>query len=350
VTDRACLASGGIVGSVTRPCPHPRKGDALEPALVATIGLIVLLGGTVAVLSRQGILPWSAPSLRTFGGGTSGTEAELESASGRNSGSDLMIESTLTGPTATVPSPAMDVRSSRLAADGPGLSETARLDLIPNPVETLAARLDRFEERLDQIARAVDRHAAEIRQELWRAQSDRAQQVEVDDARRDVALERMRADLLATITRAAADGSSRPGSRRPDVSADLYARLARLEAALAAVTNPILLPGEVYSPPAEFLPEALVWENWNEVGERAFSLADAYSSQRLHLSDETRGEIEVFVTTLRALLTRSVYPNLQPEPDAAQQTALRSALEEIAGEFPKVRQRLEREYREGLSI
>jgi hypothetical protein len=56
------------------------------------------------------------------------------------------------------------------------------------------------------------------------------------------------------------------------------------------------------------------------------------------------------VTTLRTLLTRSVYPNLQPEPDAAQQAALRDALEEIAGEIPKVRQRLEREYREGLSL
>jgi hypothetical protein len=261
-----------------------------------------------------------------------------------------MIDSTLAGPAATVPSPAMEARSSQLAADRPGLPETARFDLGPNPTETLAARLDRFEERLDQVARAVDRHAAEIGQELRRARSDRARQTEVDDARRDVALERLRADLLATMTRAAADGSSRSGSRRPDVSADLYARLARLEAALAAVTNPILLPGEAYSPPAEFLPEALVWENWNEVGERAFSLADAYSAQRLFLSEETRGEIEVFVTTLRALLTRSVYPNLQPEPDAAQQAALRSALEEIAGEFPKVRQRLEREYREGLSI
>jgi len=321
----------------------------LEPALVATIGLIVLLGGTVAVLSRQRILPWGAPSLKTFGGGASGVEAEIESASERNLAADGMIDSTLAVPTDTVRSPAVDIRSSRQAAERPGLPEAARLDLVPNPVETLAARLDRFEERLDLIARAVDRHAMEIGQELQRARSDRAQQVEVDDARRDVALERFRTDILATMTRAAADGSSRPVSRRPDVSADLYARLARLEAALAAVTNPILLPGEAYSPPAEFLPEALIWENWNEVGERAFSLADAYSAQRLHLSDETRGEIEVFVTTLRALLTRSVYPNLQPEPDAAQQTALRSALEEIAAEFPKVRHCLEREYREGLS-
>jgi hypothetical protein len=325
-------------------------GNALEPALAAMIGLIVLLGGTVAVLSRQGILPWGAPSLRTFGGGANAAEAELDGDSARSSVADGIIEPTLTGPTATVRSSAMDARSSRLGADRPGLPETARLDLVPNPVEILAARLDRFEERLDQIARAVDRHAAEIGLELRRARSDRAQQAEVDDARRDVALERLRADLLATLTRVAADGGPRPGSRRPDVSADLYARLARLETALAAVTNPILLPGETYSPPVEFLPEALVWENWNEVGERAFSLADAYSAQRLYLSEETRGEIELFVTRLRTLLTRSVYPNLQPEPDVAQQVALRSALEEIAGEFPKVRQMLEREFREGLSI
>jgi hypothetical protein len=322
----------------------------LEPALAATIGLIVLLAGTVVVLSRQRILPWGAPSLRAFAGDTSAAEAELDGAGQRNSASDGMIEPTLTGQTATVRSLATDVRSSRLGADRPELPETARLDLVPNPMEILAARLDRFEERLDQIARAVDRHAAEIAQELRRARSDRAQQAEVDEARRDVALERLRADLLAMVTRVAADGSSRSGSRRPDVCADLYARLARLEAALAAVTNPILLPGEAYSPPAEFLPEALIWENWNEVGERAFSLADAYSAQRLYLSEETRGEIELFVTTLRTLLTRSVYPNLQPEPDAAQQAALRTALEEIAGEFPKVRQMLEREYREGPSI
>jgi hypothetical protein len=46
------------------------------------------------------------------------------------------------------------------------------------------------------------------------------------------------------------------------------------------------------------------------------------------------------------LLTRSVYPNLQTDPDAAQQAALRTALEEIAAELPKVRAALDREYHE----
>lgn len=301
------------------------------------------------VLSRQGILPWSAPALRTSGGAST-AEREVDATSGRGSVSDGMVEPTQASPTAGERPTILDIRSSQLVAERAGLPEAARLDHVPNAVETLAARLDRFEERLDQIARAVDRHAAEIGQELRRARLDRAHQVETEDAHRDAAMERLRADLLAALTRAAGDGGSRPGSRRPDVSADLYARLARLEAALAAVTNPILLPGEAYVPPAEFLPEALIWENWNEVGERAFSLAEAYSSQRLHLSEETRDDIELFVTTLRTLLTRSVYPNLQLEPDAAQQAALRSALEEIAGEMPKLREKLEREYREGLSV
>ena len=301
------------------------------------------------MLSRQGILPWSAPALRTSGG-ASAAEREVDATSGRGSASDGMVEPTQASATAGERPSILDIRSSQLVAERAGLPESARLDHVPNAAETLAVRLDRFEERLDQIARAVDRHAVEIGQELRRARSDRAHQAETEDARRDAAMERLRADLLAALTRAAGDGGARPGSRRPDVSADLYARLARLEAALAAVTNPILLPGEAYAPPDEFLPEALIWENWNEVGERAFSLAEAYSSQRLHLSEETRDDIELFVTTLRTLLTRSVYPNLQLEPDAAHQAALRSALEEIAGEIPKARQKLEREYRESLSM
>jgi outer membrane murein-binding lipoprotein Lpp len=301
------------------------------------------------VLSRQGILPWSAPALRTSGG-ASAAEREVDAASARGSTADGMVEPTQANSAAGERPSILDIRSSQLVAERAGLPESARFDHVSTSAETLAARLDRFEERLDQIARAVDRHAAEIGQELRRARSDRAHQAETEDARRDAAMERLRADLLAALTRAGGDGGSAPGSRRPDVSADLYARLARLEAALAAVTNPILLPGEAYAPPAEFFPEALIWENWNEVGERAFSLAEAYSAQRLHLSQEARDDMELFVTTLRTLLTRSVYPNLQLEPDAAQQAALRSALEEIAGEMPKVRQKLEREYREGLSV
>jgi hypothetical protein len=322
----------------------------LEPVVAVSIGVLVLLAGTVAVLSRQGILPWSGPALRTSGDGASAAEREIDGISARGPVSDKMVEPTQARPVTGERPSLVDIRSSSLVAERAGFPESPQLEHVPSSVDVLAARLDHLEERLDQIARAVDRHAVEIGQELRRAQSERVRQAETEDARRDATMERLRADLLAALTRAAGDGGSRSGSRRPDVSADLYARLARLEAALAAVTNPILLPGEAYAPPVEFLPEALIWENWNEVGERAFSLADAYSAQRLHLSEQTRGEVDLFVTTLRTLLTRSVYPNLQPEPDATQQAALRAALEEIAAELLKVRQTLEWEYLEGRSI
>jgi hypothetical protein len=320
----------------------------LEQPLVITIALIVLLllGGGLALLSRQRVLPWSLPVLKTSGGANP-TDHELGATGARNQTQDGIDESAFLKPTAVVRSTTMDVRSSLPAEERPMPLDSVRVDLFPTQPDALDTRLDQFEERLEEIARAVDRQAAEIGQEVRRARSELAHRAEADDARRDVAIERMRADLLAALTRAVAEGGSRSGGRRPEVSADLYARLARLEAALAAVTNPILLPGEAYAPPAEFLPEALIWENWNEVGERAFSLADAYSAQRLHLSRQTRDEVDVFVTTLRILLTRSVYPNLQLEPDAAQQTALRAALDEIATELPKVRQTLEWEYQEG---
>jgi hypothetical protein len=172
--------------------------------------------------------------LRMSGGGANAAESELDATNGRNPASDAIIEPSLSGPVAAVRAPSLNVGSSRPAAVRAGLPEPAGLDLVPNPAEPLAARLDRFEERLEQIARAVDRHAAEIGQELRRARSERAHQVETEEARRDAAMERLRADLLATLTRATADGSSRSGSRRPDVSVDLYARLARLEAASLA--------------------------------------------------------------------------------------------------------------------
>ena len=205
---------------------------------------------------------------------------------------------------------------------------------------TLIARVDGLEARMQELSRAIDRQAAETR----RAHDEQAARALAAEAQRDAALDRLRADLVAA-RRAPRTGAPTLATAGPDVSADLYARLARLEAALAAVTNPILLPGEVYESPGELLPEALVWENWNEVGERAFALADAFSAQRLYLSEPTRVEIGDFVTSLRVLLTRSIYPNLQPEPGSEQQVALRAALDAIAAELPRVRATIEAEFR-----
>ena len=173
---------------------------------------------------------------------------------------------------------------------------------------------------------------------------------EAEEARREAAQERLRADLLAIVSRLTFERQLAATPRRMETSAELYAHLARFEAALATVTNPILLPGEPYTPPAELPPESLIWENWNEVGERAFALAETYSAQRVHLSAQSRADVGAFVTTLRTLLTRSVYPNVQREADMAHQSALHGALAEIAAELPRIRDLLETEYLEGRSV
>jgi multidrug efflux pump subunit AcrA (membrane-fusion protein) len=323
----------------------------VESALVVSIGLLVLLGGAVTLMSKQRILPWSLPALRTSGGGPTLVEREPDLALPQALGAEGIVDSAADSPTAVARPTFAPGSQTRRGLEEPLLPpEPVRLDLVASPPETLSTRLALFEERLDRITDLVDRQMADLNQELRRALADLARHAEAEDARRQASLERLRADLLLAVSHATVDGSSRTDSRRLEVTAELYARLARLEAALCAVTNPILLPGEPYAPPAEFLPEALVWENWNEVGERAFSLADTYSAQRLHFSDETRGAVDEFVTKLRMLLTQSVYPNLQPEPDATQQVALRAALEEIAAELPRVREKLDWEYRESRSL
>ncbi len=134
--------------------------------------------------------------------------------------------------------------------------------------------------------------------------------------------------------------------RRAEVLTELYARLARVEAALAALTNPILLPGEPYVVPEAFLPEALKWENWKEVGDSAFALGGYFNQHRLQLDAATSAVVTECVTTLRTALTQSVYPNLQANPTLEQAETLRAGLEQIAAALPAARGCLEASYRE----
>jgi hypothetical protein len=193
-----------------------------------------------------------------------------------------------------------------------------------------------FDERSEVILRRLEELARESARERDRLDrlADSAQ------ARHDAAVDRLRTELLAPR-----DQGEWLGERRAEMAAELYLRLARLEAAIAAVTNPILLPGEPYAPPSEFMAEALVWDNWKDVGERAFAFADTFSSRRLYLSEGTKQEVAGFVTKLRGLLTRSIYPNLRPDPAPTQVQALRAALDELAAELPRLRATLEAEFR-----
>ncbi|MGH2614715.1 MAG: hypothetical protein ACRDJC_05720 [Thermomicrobiales bacterium] len=321
----------------------------MESALVV-VALLVLAGGVATLLTRQRMLPWSLPSFRSLNGAdveAVGNGVEPGSATGRPP--EAIKASASAAPVAVV-RPSSVPRQQPAPSTGrlePG--EPIRLGVVPASGEGVAARFDRIEERLEELNRLMAKQNEARSAELRRVQSELTLRAEAEASRHDAGQERLRADLLAAMSGTVAQRGRAASERRSEVTSELYARLARLEAALATVTNPVLLPGEIYAPPKEFIPEALNWENWNEVGERAFALADSFNAQRLHLSEQTRIDVGGFVTNLRTLLTRSVYPNLQPEPDLSQQAALRLALEEIAVALPKVRDQLEKEYRNGES-
>lgn len=300
--------------------------------VVVVIAILALLGGSAVVVSRQGWLPAALPALRSSGGGNATADVAEEAAG------DVGLE-----PVQIAPAKSAAVR----ARNGAAAREPIRLDLVPPPADSGLARIDRIDSRLDELQRALGWQNDRLVEEARRLREELLRRAEAEEAWREAAHERLRADVLALVSRAGAERRPESGARRMEVCAELYARLARLEAALATVTNPVLLPGEPYAPPVELAPESLVWENWNEVGERAFALAECYSGQRLHLSAQTRADVGEFVTTLRTLLTRSIYPNLRAEAESVNTAALRAALTDIADELPKIRDVLETEYLEG---
>lgn len=219
-----------------------------------------------------------------------------------------------------------EIRTSLASGDDRVVQISAQLEALHRGVQ----------DRLDLIARESN--------ERWMELANRQALLE---ARQEAAVERLRADLaMHFVDHERKRVEDRYNAERASVAADLYAMLARLEASIAAVTNPVLLPGEPYQPPDDFLPDALVWDNWKEVGERAFDFADLYSARRLYLSEATRTQTGAFVAELRTLLTESIYPNLRPNASPAQRDRLRQALGVLAARFPEIRACIEGDFRE----
>jgi hypothetical protein len=136
------------------------------------------------------------------------------------------------------------------------------------------------------------------------------------------------------------------GERRVTAVSELYSHLARVEAALAGVVNPALLPGEPLSLPTELGADAFVWDNWRDVGDRAFAFGDVFNQHRYVLDDETAASVESFITTLRQALTGAVYPNVQAQnPTQVQRSQVRSGLTLIVAAVPDIRRKLEIAYR-----
>jgi hypothetical protein len=138
------------------------------------------------------------------------------------------------------------------------------------------------------------------------------------------------------------------GERQGRALADLYGHLARVESALAAVMNPMLLPGEDLTMPADLPAEALVWSNWNGVGDQAYAFGNVFNENRLLLESSTGDEIAAFISLLRQGLTGRIYPAIRNgNPSADQVAQLRAGLQTIVDALPAVRRRIEDAYREG---
>ena len=156
-----------------------------------------------------------------------------------------------------------------------------------------------------------------------------------------VEIERLHVSLESVRERA---GSY--GERRGVALAELYGCLARVEAALAAVVNPMLLPGEALAIPRDLPAEAMTWDTWRDVGERAYGLGNVFNENRLVLDPATGDAIAEFIATLRQGLTGSVYPTVRiAQPSADQLAQMRAGLEAIVAELPTVRRTIEDAYR-----
>lgn len=201
------------------------------------------------------------------------------------------------------------------------------------------AQLARLRERRELAQSELDAMLAKARSEL-----DRAERVR-EDAEHAVADATAANGLVPAEALPAASLAVRVDDGRLTALVELYRLTARVETALAQLTAPVLLPGEPYEAPDDLPAEALDWDNWKDVGETAYALGDYLMDHRLLLAPETGQDLEEGITSLRVALTRSIYPNLQVVPSPDQSATLRAGLADLATTLPRLRQRLEADYR-----
>lgn len=264
-------------------------------------------------------------------------------------------------------------------------------ELTPDPtarIEALVIELQRYQAAGDDRLVTLSRQLNELRDDLatelptrlgdiqsqaaarWSDLQSRQATVEAQQLaaaeRLQSELARQRADqehALAELARSRADqerawgefsrqanalgspGQARLLASRAEAAAELYALAARLETAVCAVTNPVLLPGEPYAPPAELPREALSWDNWKDVGERTFGFAAAFSAKRVLLSTATSDELAASIVELRETLTGQIYPPLRARANPASTAALLQALNTLATLFQRLRAILDQEVR-----
>ena len=126
---------------------------------------------------------------------------------------------------------------------------------------------------------------------------------------------------------------------------ELYGQLSRLDTCFLQLANPVLLPGEPFTPADQLPEETLRWESWKDLGDRAFSFAEAVAERRIHLDEELREETARFVALLREALTTHVYPALASSArgDRAERIGkVEAVIQNLAVAIREMRRSLER--------
>ncbi|MGI8643500.1 MAG: hypothetical protein ACR2LS_05225 [Thermomicrobiales bacterium] len=238
-------------------------------------------------------------------------------------------------------------RDTRTTVETVQARAEANAEQLRGELRTLAseyqAQLGRLRERNTELEHLATRFREQ-------ADTSAAAQLEAAAAKEDVARLRKELDTRLEGLSTASTGSDGPRAAGVAAIADLYGRLARVEASLAALTNPILLPGEPYSVPDELVPDALKWDNWKEVGETAYALGEQFNLARIQLSRDVVDEMGSCITTIRSTLTTAIYPNLDTTLSPERTRILREGLSTIAESLSTLRQRLETNYRSMTGI
>jgi hypothetical protein len=249
-----------------------------------------------------------------------------------------------TGPLAKTRGPVLDVTPLRQELTVRHEAESERLrGEARSAIAELDAELGRFREGLRSSTHEQEMQLADLRERYVSLDEQTTQKLEqgLSELR-----EGMGAALTAIAARQQGGSPDLTVARRADALADLYTKLAKLEATLLTVVNPLLLPGEPFTLPSELPQEALRWENWKDVGDSAFAFASSFNQERIYLDDPTCRALSGFVASLRERLTTAIYPNLKTKLSAGGQDALRTSLEQLSVDIPAMRDQLERSYRE----
>jgi hypothetical protein len=199
------------------------------------------------------------------------------------------------------------------------------------------ARLTRMEEDLLQSKSLPDVFDKRI-QDVDETSRKLVQEVHAVSRKR---ISKLRAEIQ-TVRKA----ESPYATRRSEAISDIYTRLARADAALGAVVNPMLLPGEPLRVPEVLFDDTLAWENWADLGERAFEFGEIFNQNRLLLDPDLADQVETFISTLREALTDTIYPVVrQNAPTSAQKAQLRAGLVRVVDSIAPLRRELETAWR-----